>query len=262
MRCPFTRMIKGTEVPCGKCEICLDNRRRGYSVRLNNAMNDYNNVFFCTLTFRDELIADNKLGFIEPYLNREQAIRCFQLFMKRFRKEKHLIYKEKIQFAKLVKYFCVLEKGDLNHRFHWHMLLFTDLSINEEVMKQCILNSWQYGIVDVKIATSGSISYLTKYMFKDDYKMLISRGLGFGLDNIEQYIRGSLNYNGFRYSVPASIISKIRRDNRDFYDDYFKPNRSKNLIEYQRRQEKETKEQAINRYRRYLIDKNSKEKKF
>lgn len=262
MKCPFTLIVKGVEVPCGKCEICIDNRRRGYNVRLNNAMKEYNNVFFCTLTFRDELIADKKLGFIEPYINREQAIRCFQLFMKRFRKDKHFIFKEEIQFQKLVKYFCVLEKGDLNKRLHWHMLLFTNLSIDENIMKQCILNSWQYGIVDVKIATSGSISYLTKYMFKQDYKMLISRGLGFGLDNIEQYIRGSVNYNGFQYAVPSSVISKLRRDYRDFYDNYFKPNREKNLLKYQSQQEIETKEQAINRYQRYLLDKKSKENKF
>lgn len=212
MKCPFTRVLMKDglrrEIPCGKCEVCLDNRRRDYTLRLNLAEKKYNSIYFITLTFNE-----NELPF-----DRSECIRKFQLYMKRLRKS--------WPFNEKLKYFCVLERGDLNKRYHWHQILFSNCQATKEHILSILLDRWQYGIVDVGYLQPGGISYLTKYLFKDDYKMLISRGLGFpdfSSPNSEQELeRMVLGYhiNGYQYTCGNSIKNKLNRESRLLFNLY------------------------------------------
>lgn len=250
MRCPFTRVIQKDgiirEIPCGKCEICKDNRRRDYTVRLNLAKKQFLNHYFITLTFNeDELPTD-----------RDGCIRKFQLYMKRLRKN--------INSRGVFKYFCVLEKGEIGGRYHWHQILFTNLKFSKEELRNVILDNWHYGIVDVGYLQEGGITYVCKYLFKEDYKMLISRGLGFpdfdekSLDNL---VNG-YNINGYHYTVNQSIVNKLSRTNRELFH-YYQEKRAelfkKRLADIITGKEKEESvEESHNRYIRYVIDKYSK----
>lgn len=247
MKCPFMKRLRkdGTTrvVPCGKCEICKDNRRRDYTVRLNLAYQQHLSCFFITLTFAEENLPED----------RENCIRLFQLYMKRLRKAGLL--------GKNVKYFSVLERGDINKRYHWHQLLFFEIPKTKEEVLQIIVDAWQYGIVDVGYLQPGGISYLTKYLFKDDYKMLVSRGLGYPSleeSSIQELVRG-YKINGYQYSKPQSIVNKISRSNRELFHYYqeFKEDYYNSKISPIR--PLETREEALSRYQRYLDGKIAKD---
>lgn len=251
MKCPFSKKIyKGGNllvVPCGKCEICLDNRRRDYTVRLNKAYKDYISCYFVTLTFNDEQLPTD----------REGCIRKFQLYMKRLRKAD--------KFKNKLKYFSVLERGDINKRFHWHQLLFVDSYICKEEVLKIITDYWQYGIVDVGYLKEGGISYLTKYLFKEDYKMLISRGLGFPEfteKDIDKMVDG-VHLNGFQYNTFNSSINKLRRTNRDLFHFYQDKKREKTMDYVQKiisgEIQEETPEESQKRYTKFMNDKNAKD---
>lgn len=239
MQCPFSRFINGNLCACGKCEVCKDNKRRGYVVRLQIARQFYINTYFITLTFNEERYNDN----------RDYMIRAFQLFMKRLRKQNKIGHE--------FKYFSVLERGELNHRFHWHMLLFTNLRCSKEEILQYILDAWQNGICDVGYLRDGGIPYVCKYLFKDEYKMLISRGLGFQdysqPEVLDAMTKRLIHIDGFNYSIPESIKSKMRRSNRELYYGYFQE--FKPEVEIDKKYQLLTDNERMQIYRQYLIDK-------
>lgn len=124
-------------VPCGKCLICLSNKRREWIVRLYFEHKYSSGSHFVTLTYdRDHLPRDGKI-----------SKRELQLFMKRLRK-----------LNSSLRYYAVGEYGTKRKRAHYHLLLFGDLK------PETIRKAWKKGITHIGTVTFSSIAYCTKYI--------------------------------------------------------------------------------------------------
>lgn len=91
-------------VPCGKCENCVKNRKQMWTGKLVAEAETSMSVAFLTLTYAKEP---------ESFVYRD-----VQLMLKRYRK--HMAAKHRTR----VRFFCVGERGDVNGRIHWHLILF------------------------------------------------------------------------------------------------------------------------------------------
>lgn len=143
-------------VPCGKCLICLSNKRREWIVRLYFEHKYSSGSHFVTLTYHPKYLPyDGKL-----------SKRELQLFMKRLRK-----------LNTKLRYYAVGEYGSKGGRPHYHLLLFGDLNPNT------VRKAWTKGIVHIGKVSFASIAYCTKYIVqakKDGMFTLMSRRYAIG----------------------------------------------------------------------------------
>lgn len=187
----------GNVVPCGKCMICLSNKRNEWSVRAQFHCEQYERMpFFCRFSYNEE-----NLPFDET--NGDECLRKkdIQDFLMRFRVNHSLV---NTSFS----YFGCGEYGDQG-RPHYHLLLFGcdflypiyERSIHEA--ERILADDWKLGFVDCQVARSyGAIHYMTKYTIKLDDAghsvkpfTLASKGIGKNwFDSKEcQDIRAKLN---------------------------------------------------------------------
>ena len=106
------------QVPCGKCLICLSNRRQDWSVRILNEYKYSIGSRFITLTYSDKHLPE------DGQLNKSDL----QKYFKRLRKT----------LDKRVRYYAVGEYGTKRGRPHYHILLFNVKDDDE----QKIRNAW------------------------------------------------------------------------------------------------------------------------
>lgn len=165
MQCvqPLTIKQKGNyvQVPCGKCGICLQRRRKSWQFRLMQELKYSWSAFFITLTYNEHSIVD---------LNK----RDIQLFMKKLRNYENKVRSKDIENRK-IKYYITGEYGSLG-RPHYHGLVFS-------ISKETRLNLdkiWNNGFVKVGTVNEASIMYVLKYMMDESnkFKPLISKGIG------------------------------------------------------------------------------------
>lgn len=152
----------GLCVPCGKCEICLSNRRNEWSIRLAIHLENCDRMpMFITLTYdvaHLPLTADG-----EPTLKRADVSK----FLKAY-KRKYYLRNEDFQ------YFGCGETGDLFGRPHYHLLFFGDFQlydaffVDSELAKNRIRSCWPHGHVHVGLAGFDGIHYVTKYCLKEN----------------------------------------------------------------------------------------------
>lgn len=156
---------------------------------------------FLTLTYSDD------------YLPAAHQDRHFVLFMKRLRK----------YFSpNKVKFFSVAEYGEEGNRSHWHSIIFgcnfSDLmlwEVHEDYnlyISQTLTDMWGMGHCTVGEVNAKSISYLLKYMTKEE-DILIKKSGGLGRDAIsieEIKTYRSLCMNGHKFPIPRYYIKKIR----------------------------------------------------
>lgn len=190
------------DVPCGKCNFCLQNRRKQVSYRLQKELLYHDNADFLTLTYSDENLtyADDDFGNTYPVLVKDE----FQRFMKRLRKAQKLVSDDKL------KYYAVGEYGAKTSRPHYHLLLF---SCAPSVV--CDVDSiWKLGRSHRGGVTLDSVDYVVSYIVEKEEQRhfvvppfaLMSKGLGkqYLLDN-EEYFRSRdvvVNGRGYRQAVP------------------------------------------------------------
>lgn len=168
------------EVPCGKCEACLTNKRREWTYRVNEEFKNSSSAHFITLTYSDENLYyeafKDKFGVYHTApipLKRD-----VQLFFKRLRKS---ISPYKI------RYYAVSEYGTNFLRPHYHIILF-NFPCEFDVFK-AVDDAWQKGFVSVSQVNGARINYCTSYLFQrsdlPDYLpkpfVLTSRRPGLGL---------------------------------------------------------------------------------
>lgn len=142
-------------VPCGKCGICLHNRRIDWSFRLSQETNASISSWFITLTYKQEEL---------PIINGIQTLqkRDLQLFLKRIRKN-HTKYNLKPQTASLymppIRFYAVGEYGPRTDRPHYHALVY-----NMHYETACRLDKiWKKGQIQMGIVTPATIHYVTKF---------------------------------------------------------------------------------------------------
>ncbi len=160
-RCLYGMWINGMYVGCGKCYHCRRKAAREWSFRIEQEAK-YKYTYNCLLTYDDIHV---------PYYKGRMCVDKVdvQLFMKRFRYNLDNIYGGKVRF------FLVGEYGGNTHRPHYHMLLFSDVSLevpswNKHPLEQArsiLLDSWKNGEARIEQVynSGGSFAfYMTAYL--------------------------------------------------------------------------------------------------
>lgn len=187
---PFLHRVVSFAVPCGKCLYCKHKKQNGLIYRIYNHSQAYFHKLFVTLTYDNAHL---------PY-NEYNCKVDFQKFLKRLRY--YLSKTSAIGFS----YFGVCERGALNGRFHFHLLMFWNGDLLEGFMKKLINDSWcfpvrnfqssdDYSNRDGKSSFAGftyfgdisnqSITYCTKYCNKDNGTVFLLWSHGLGLVKLE-----------------------------------------------------------------------------
>lgn len=135
-------------VPCGKCIPCLNKRVGEWVGRMEAEALQWDKVAFITLTYSDETLPHNELGF--PTLQ----MRDIQNFFKRIRKS-----------GKYIRYFCCGEYGEKSGRPHYHAIIYG----LDETDRDYIETTWGLGFVSVFPFQHGASAYVAKYLVKDSY---------------------------------------------------------------------------------------------
>ena len=125
------------DVRCRKCANCMRMRQAQWMYRGAVEYATHKRTWFVTLTWKDGSVCDY-----------EEV----KKFFKRLRK-KHGAF----------RYLCTEEKGELNERLHWHILLHC----SDSLTWRSISSEWSHGHIHCKLArTSGLASYIAKYAAK------------------------------------------------------------------------------------------------
>nr|QJB18926.1 MAG: replication initiator protein [Microvirus sp.] len=214
-------------VPCGKCIICLGNRREHWSFRLEQEYLICCSAFFITLTYDDDNLPQT---FGVPCLNKSDLI----LFIKRLR-QYNTREREKYESLGKVpknslkrqnfKYYACGEYGTENTRPHYHLILFNMNSwIDKDSMYKITESTWNKGLVHIGTVTPASITYVAKYLvnsFEDKYDVppfsIMSKGIGLSyiLDKKEWFENTDSNCivdrGGIRKSLPRYFKAKLNR---------------------------------------------------
>lgn len=205
-------------VPCGKCLGCMIAKRQWLQTACDYEYNKYGIGSFTTLTYDEEHYLHLYDEEVEDF---RADYRDFQLFMKRLRKNLYDKYGKTVDF----KYLVVNEYGGKTGRIHFHVLFFGLDYKREDMM---IWNAWNQGIADNRPIRSGGISYVLKYMDKNelrrkqDYKfkeyqepfIKYSKGLGKGFidEHLEEIIKNDGCYDkgdGVLRSLPSYWLNKL-----------------------------------------------------
>lgn len=184
MKCPNPIVVRDKKnksyyAPCGKCPVCLTNRREDWTIRMIEESKNHLYSVFITLTYDEENIKFNDLGFARVVKE------DLQKFIKRLR--------SKIQHE--IKYFAISEYGPATHRPHYHIIAF-GLGVHHTSV---IERSWDLGIVTVDKLNIRRISYSARYHADKGYTprgreptfCLMSKGLGKSyIENMRDYHEG------------------------------------------------------------------------
>jgi len=203
--------VDGTHylVPCGHCPPCVSRRRDEWAGRILCEMRERDSLgnlrwpyrYFITLTYADgqfpwqpartdmrdadgSLVDDLKRVEIQRFLKRLR-------FSNRCRKTKR---------HATIRYFAVGEHGDLTGRFHWHLVVWSDMplngwSIGSRTHANCREHpsEWKFGRVDVGEVNASSIRYAANYVLKNsgacgrgEYIVSMSNRPGIGRRYLEQ----------------------------------------------------------------------------
>lgn len=199
---PISVRIKGSkytiQVPCGKCPLCLENKRNQWAFRLKNEFNNSTYSRFVTLTYDDvflPILQDVETLYkpdLKYFIKNLQTV-WQSMWAASYRKTFHDKYvdlrsKEKevfdltgsrprlvrkwIKNNAFVRFYATGEYGDKFQRPHYHLLLFFNVSVGynrhfdlyqlDNLIKSC----WDFGLIDVGNVTDKSINYCAKHEFK------------------------------------------------------------------------------------------------
>ena len=168
-------------VPCGKCYACQCQSRAEWALRCAYELKQtVGGCAFLTFTYENKYLPHTcnerifkHLVTIEEYkrdserrwdfarlnpLHASKLIRTMQRVFKKSFGDKTLLF----------RFFLSAEYGDITHRPHFHMLLFSPLPLTLADYEILLKKSWSYGNVDVEIPQNQSavINYLAKHQVK------------------------------------------------------------------------------------------------
>lgn len=128
-------------IACGKCPGCLRNKRKEWSDRLiiESKYHMYN--YFVTLTYSPEFLP----------LDESVDKQTVRKFLKRLR----------YYCGYMPRHFGCAEYGDESSRPHYHLCIFADKDIFNEIMQ-----SWEFGRIDIEALTPGRCQYCSGYVLK------------------------------------------------------------------------------------------------
>ena len=203
MFCTNPGYITGTGfIPCGKCLACKIAKKKEWSDRLIIESHYHPFNYFVTLTYAPEFYPTDES--LDPNVLKK--------FLKR------LGY----YCGKVPQYFACGEYGDEDYteRAHYHLAIFSDEDIFDK-----ILQSWEFGNVDIKPLKPERCRYICGYvvkkMTKSDDPRLDGRhpeffsnsrrpALGFGF-LYDFLVRFSMDESFRQRYIPTSNSNRIRR---------------------------------------------------
>lgn len=147
---------KFRQVPCGRCPACIDNKRKSWYFRLVQEEKNSLNSYFITLTYSDEKLPRNSLGF--PTFSIDDVQKFFKRLRKCFDNEMKN-YQVKLPF----RYFLIGEYGSKFGRPHYHALFF-NVPYGVDLFR-IILRTWGHGRIAVGECNNKSIGYCANYMY-------------------------------------------------------------------------------------------------
>lgn len=212
MRCLTPKYVwpKGRIIPvgCGKCLVCLSNKRQDWCFRLEEEWKRSERAAFITLTYHPRFYPDTGV-----------QKKHFQLFMKRLRFHSN----EKL------RYYAVGEYGTKTGRAHYHAIIF-NFQGGEDVLQRAWsvdVNgvSTPLGIVHIGKVNSKSIRYATKYIIQrgaqTDKKLnppfaLMSRRFGLGLWYLTDEMVAWHRSGGKNYTIVDGQKARLPRYFKNF----------------------------------------------
>lgn len=141
-------------VPCGKCNFCLQRRRKEWSFRLFEEFRQAENAFFITLTYDDEHLplTQDTTG----SLCKSDAKKLMKSINDRQRKEG----------LRPARYYLTGEYGTNTKRPHYHLIIFNIGKKTEKDFRDGKI--WDKGLMYWKGVGVESIEYVTKYLIDSD----------------------------------------------------------------------------------------------
>lgn len=236
MKCPNPNYVwpknKVIAVPCGKCMVCLSNKRHDWSVRLEQEQKVSKSSHFVTLTYSEKYYP-TEYGVIKRHL---------QLYFKRLRKE-----------CPKLRYYAVGEYGSNTGRAHYHAIIF---NAEEKPIIECwtltrkifskdskeLLKKVKepIGIVHIGQVNQASIRYVTKYVIQKNQDVgklnppfaLMSRAYGLGAHYLTDAMVKWHRANDRVYMMDYNTKHRLPR----FYKDKIWPNSTWSDWAYKREQ--------------------------
>lgn len=212
------------DVPCGKCEACIDNKRKEWLIRIKEEAECSYNSQFVTLTYDEASLPRNSLGFA-TFCKRD-----VQLMLKRLRFDLDKL-QENHPFPLKLRYFIIGEYGSKFGRPHYHGLFF---NIPKDYdLYRALHKFWPCGRISVSPVNQNRIGYVANYMYgKSEFMpdwctdetnrlpMMSSRRPGIGA-NYVNFLTSSWHATNlktyyqdgkFKYSLPRFWKDKIFND--------------------------------------------------
>lgn len=166
---------------CGKCLPCLLKRKAQWSYRMVEEMRNSNSAYFVTLTYEDWALPHGDWKATGNKNDHKLFIKWLKYYEdpKRLDKRTYISPDElrrPIRQKKLLKYYGVLEYGDLRSRPHFHYILFNIQDVDSITSAWCTqtkIGKGKYkpdrlrGRVQVDECNINTIDYVLKYMVKD-----------------------------------------------------------------------------------------------
>lgn len=177
-KCKMVDMLKSLEVsahvPCRRCEKCLKFRQCRWRARAVVECERANRTWWMSLSFSPihlaGILAEARSGEVKDI--ERAAYRHVQKYFKRLRKGNKLIIEDGVVKRRFnapadFRYFAVYERGDLNGRSHYHLLLHETGS--RPIPNATIQDHWP-SFVWVRLLSGEDVgrtaSYITKYATK------------------------------------------------------------------------------------------------
>lgn len=187
-----------TEVPCGHCMVCLENRREDWATRMECESRTAAQTLFVTLTYSPEFCPD------------ELKLLDLQKFCRRMRDK----------FG--ARYFACGEYGGKFGRPHYHAIVWLPNYHDEDDSRALVSSCWSFGFVMVREADRNAFRYVAKYTCKSVLDIpegkqppfaTMSRRPGVGFSYFNQIQDFEHEYillaNGQRRSLPRYFLDKL-----------------------------------------------------
>lgn len=169
-----------TLVSCRKCNACITTRKNDWVVRTMAEVTEKKNVLAITLTYANESRSDREGAKIFRY---NDDIRPFLNNLRRQIK----YYTGKTGD---LRFLVAGENGSKKGRVHWHIILLSDSDLSEfgkwttlqgkkapfAYDTNLLWSLWPHGLVHVQQPDQGGITYVLKYIMKDQYSLANSKG--------------------------------------------------------------------------------------
>lgn len=211
---PVYLKSQGIPVPCGKCGLCRQNARNGWTFRVQQEQKHAYTAKFLTLTYDEENVPkDGNLN--KKHL--QAFVKALRTAQERTKEKIRKLYTlDKImQYgriandlnAKSIRYYAIGEYGGLFGRPHYHIIIF---NLIPDILVR-VNKIWGKGNVDIGDVETASIHYVTGYVISrihadpdktKPFTLISNRSGGIG----HQYLTASVK-NRFSKSFDRFVIS-------------------------------------------------------